>query len=108
MQKVLNKATKKLKMSQRRKGGKEMEFRFDGINVLFNGIKTIDERVQVRISYLTALIYIDGEHITSYYPRNLVPETLAECLIDDIKDYNLQLSEEDIYEIAKYIISCVN
>ena len=38
--------------------------------VVYNDGQIINDRIEVRISYLTALIFIDGKHEISYYPQS--------------------------------------
>jgi len=80
-----------------------MEIRFDGIKLFYNDGTIINERVQVKISYLTALLFIDGNHITSYYAQECSIEMLARFIKEDCAEYDIELSKEECQEIAIYI-----
>lgn len=80
-----------------------MEFRFDGIELFYNDGTKVNDRVQVKISYLTALLFIDGNHITSYYAQECATEILARFIKEDCEDYGIELSKEESTAIARYI-----
>ena len=80
-----------------------MEIRFNGIEIIYNDGKVINDRISVKISYLTALLFIDGNHIMSYYARECTEEHLARFIKEDCQDYGIELSNEECEAIAKYI-----
>lgn len=80
-----------------------MEMRFDGIKLFCNDGKVINERVSVKISFLTALLFVDGNNVSSYYPQYLFCDELAEMIQDECKEHGAELTMEESLTIAKYI-----
>lgn len=79
-----------------------MEFRFNGINVYYNGELSI-KNLEIRISYQTTLIFIGGSHIFSAYFVGLDSETIAELLKDCFEEYGIETSEEEVKKASEWI-----
>ena len=77
---------------------------FYGVKLFYNNQYVVNERVTVKISYMTALLFIDGTHVESYYPKNLQPEYFVEDIIDRCNDYCIHLSLSEGYVVADYMI----
>lgn len=68
----------------------------------------IMDRVQVKMSYKTALLYIDGENVLIFYPeKGDKPIWYAESIKDACEKYNVDISDEQALELAKYSIENV-
>ena len=79
-----------------------MEYRIDGISLIYNRSMNIGE-LAVKISYLTALLFVNGNHIGSIYPKD-VPERILISVMDDYrKEYSLTISDEDISKIISWM-----
>ena len=48
-----------------------MEFRFDGVTVLMDKLVWVTDRVELKMSSRTMLVYLDGKNIGSLYPEYL-------------------------------------
>lgn len=82
----------------------ELKMRFDGIKIYYNDGIIINDRVQVKISYLTALLFIDGENVCTFYPKNC-DEGLIESIVKSYyKDYGINLSKDELRAIAQFTI----
>lgn len=79
--------------------------RFNNTNLLFNEQKTINERIAIKISYLTAFLYIDGTQITSFYPKVLTPDCIIEDISETCREHGIELSSAESKAIADYMIS---
>ena len=82
----------------------ELKVVYNGINILYNDGKIVNDRIEIKISYLTALIFINGKHEASYYPQHLNVKELAEIIADDCKrKAEIELTTEEATAIATYI-----
>lgn len=82
----------------------ELKMRFEGIELYYNDEMTVNERVRVKISYLTAFLFIDGKNVCSFYPQNL-DEEMAESIVGSYcMDYGIDLTKDELRAIAQYTI----
>lgn len=79
-----------------------MLIKFDGI-IIYNDGKKINDRISVKISNQTVLIFADGNNICSLYPQSLDAETTANILEEYFIDYDVEISREEIESIAAWI-----
>ena len=77
--------------------------RVNGVRILYNAEKEINERLIVRISKLTALFFVDGKHEVSLYPSGLENDVLKSILDGYLDDYGIYLSSEEISMIVAFI-----
>lgn len=82
----------------------ELKMRFDGIKIYYNGGIIVNDRVQVRISYLTALLFIDGENVCTFYPKNCDEELIGSIVKSYCRDHGIDLSKDELRAIAQYTI----
>ena len=82
----------------------ELKIRFEGIEIYCNDEMTVNERVRVKISYLTAFLFIDGENICSFYPQNLDEEMVESIVGSYCMDHGIDLTREELRAIAQYTI----
>ena len=80
-----------------------MLIKFDGIRLIYNGEKKINDRISVKISNKTALIFTDGNNICSLYPQSLDISETAEIIKEYCTDYDVKISTEESEAIAKWI-----
>lgn len=78
---------------------------FDGIKIYYNDGTIINDRVQVKISYLTALLYIDGENVCTFYPKSCDKEMIESIVNSYCKDYEIDLSQNELEAIAEFTIN---
>lgn len=83
-----------------------MEYRF-GVEVKFNGKTEIDDRLEIKISKETALIFIDGNNICSIYPKHLTEAEITEELKEQLNEYFehwvIKPTEGKLRDAAKWI-----
>ena len=79
-----------------------MLIKFDGIKLIYNDGKKINDRISVKISNQTALIFVDGNNIYSIYPQDLDVETTAYIIEEYCRDYDVEISREEIEVIAAW------
>ena len=82
----------------------ELKMRFDGIKIYYNDGIMVNDRMQVRISYLTALLFIDGENVCTFYPQNCHEELVESIIKSYCRDYGIDLSKDELRAIAQYTI----
>lgn len=64
-----------------------------------------DQNVQVKLSYKTALLYIDGNNVCSMYPTPKDPiDFWARELKEQCLDYGQPISNDRATELAKYMV----
>ena len=82
----------------------ELKMSFNGVSILFNDKQIINDRIEVKISYLTALIFIDGKHEISYYLQSLSVGELAGFIVEDFeRKVDITLAVDEAMAIATYI-----
>ena len=80
-----------------------MLIKFDGIKLIYNDGKTFNDRISVKISNKTALIFADGNNICSLYPQDLSVDETAEIIEEYCRDYDVEINTEESEVIAKWI-----
>ena len=80
----------------------DMEYRIDGISLIYNHSMNMSE-LTVKISYLTALFFVNGNHIGSIYPKDVSERILISVIDDYRKEFSLTLSDEDISKIVSWM-----
>lgn len=80
-----------------------MIIKFDGIKLIYNDGKKINDKMSVKISNKTALIFADGNNICSIYPQNLSIEETADIIEEYCIDYDVEINREEIEVIAAWI-----
>ena len=80
-----------------------MLIKFDGIKLIYNDGQKINDRISVKISNKTALIFADGNNICSLYPQILDVKTVAEIIEEYCRDYDVEINTEETEVIAKWI-----
>ena len=80
-----------------------MLINFDGIKLIYNDGKKINDKISVKISNKTALIFVDGNNICSLYPQSLNVSEAAEIIKEYCNDYNVEITTEESEVIAKWI-----
>lgn len=86
------------------------EFRaeFPGIRTMYHDKSAFDDRVEIRMSYKTALLFIDGQHVTSFYPsKSHTPAYWVDDIMGYCADYGVPISEGKAYELADFMIRTV-
>jgi hypothetical protein len=81
----------------------QMLIKFDGIKLIYNDGKKINDRISVKISNKTALIFVDGKNICSLYPQDLDVETTADIIEEYFIDYDVEINRAEIEVIAAWI-----
>lgn len=80
-----------------------MLIKFDGIKLIYNDGKKMNDKISVKISNQTALIFADGNNICSIYPQSLDAETVTDILEEYFIDYDVEIDREEIEVIAAWI-----
>ena len=80
-----------------------MLIKFDGIKLIYNDGKKINDRISVKISNQTALIFADGKNICSLYPQDLDVKTVVDIIEEYCRDYNVEISRKEIEVITTWI-----
>lgn len=80
-----------------------MLIKFDGIRLIYNDGKKVNDGISVKISNKTALIFVDGNNICSLYPQSLDVSETAEIIKEYCNDYNVEITTEESEIIAKWI-----
>lgn len=80
-----------------------MLIKFDGIKLIYNDGKKINDKISIKLSNKTALVFVDGKNICSIYPQNLDVETVTDILEEYCKDYDVEINKEEIEVIAAWI-----
>lgn len=82
------------------------EYRMDfPVSVIYHSESDTDDAVQIKLSYKTALLFIDGNNVGSLYPDptdslDIWVKELKECC----EDYGHPISDEKALELATYMI----
>ena len=79
-----------------------MEYKISGVRLCYNASFRKDN-LTVKISYLTALFFVDDTHIGSVYPQGIPDRILDSILKSYREDYQLQISDKEISEIVEWI-----
>lgn len=79
-----------------------MEYKISGVRLCYNACFRKDN-LTIKISYLTALFFVEDEHIGSVYPQGIPDRILHSILKSYREEYQLQISDTDISEIVEWI-----
>lgn len=64
---------------------------------------TSDGRVQIKLSYKTALLFVDGINVSSFYPEKSYSVDLIASIIADLcEDAGYEISRNDANALAQY------
>lgn len=77
--------------------------KFNGIELYYNDEKIINSEISVKISYLTALFFLNDENIFSLYPEYLTVKDTEEVIIESLQDNSIVINKEDALTISKWI-----
>lgn len=80
-----------------------MVIKFDGIRLIYNDSNKINDRISVKISNETVLIFADGNNICSLYPQSLEISETAYIIREYCNDYDVEISTEESEVIAAWI-----
>ena len=81
-----------------------LKMKLEGIKLYYNDEMAVHERVRVKISYLTAFLFIDGENICSFYPQDLDEEMVESIVGSYCMDHGIDLTKDELRAIAQYTI----
>lgn len=84
------------------------EFRmvFDGIKLYYNE-EIVNDRIQIKISYKTALLFIDGINICSFYPTKSNAKWVAEDIMEYCMENGVVVSKEEAEAITRYCVKVI-
>lgn len=87
---------------------KELHYDFPGIKVMPHSTYDFDDNVEVRMSYKTALLYVNGQNIGSFYPKPTDnPEFWVSTIKEFCEDNGSPISEDKALDLAEYAINNV-
>lgn len=82
----------------------ELRAEFPG-KIIYHSESDADSGVQIKLSYKTALLYIDGVNVCSMYPSPKDPVNFWTREIKDwCSEYNHPISDARATELATYMI----
>lgn len=83
----------------------ELRAEFPG-KIKYHAESNTDSGVQIKLSYKTALLYIDGVNVCSMYPT---PTDSVDMWVREIKewcsDYDHPISDDRARELAEYMVT---
>lgn len=86
---------------------KELRYEFPN-RVRYHAETSSDADIQIRMSYKTAFLFIDGQNVCTFYPSKTdKPEFWIREIKEYCEDYGYNISDEKALELAKYMIDNV-
>lgn len=75
------------------------------VKIRYHSESNNDSGVQIKLSYKTAFLYIDGENVCSFYPsRGDTTEFWVHELKESCQDYGHPISDAKAEELATYML----
>jgi hypothetical protein len=74
------------------------------VQIKYHGNSTTsDGRVQIKLSYKTALLFVDGINVSSFYPeKSYSVDFIASIIADLCEDAGYEISSNDANALAQY------
>lgn len=80
-----------------------MLFSFQNIPIIFNKEILVNDNISVRISNQTVLVFVDGNNLFSFYPKELSYDDLWCILQETFLEYEVTISELELKSILSQI-----
>ena len=86
---------------------KELNAEFP-VRIRYHAEISPDPDIQIKMSYKTAFLFIDGQNVCTFYPNKTdKPEFWVKEIKEYCEDYGYNINDEKALELAKYMIDNV-